>query len=112
MDAPFDLPVTSEAIAAHDRTVGAGLEWNLTGLPTLCANRIVHLAGGIVTVSAVAGTAIGVSFTSNPAGFATLRFIRKAFLGEKLLFGGSKGEFLSAIFADDGLVVVHLIPHF
>ena len=105
------LPVASEAIAAHDRTVGAGLEWNLTGFPTLCANRIVHLAGCIVTVAAVAGTTIGVTLTSNPAGFATLRFICKAFFGEKLLLVGSEGEFLSAIFADDSLVVVHLIPH-
>ena len=110
-DVPLKLPVASETIAAHDRTVGAGLERNLTGFSALCANRIVHLAGCIVTVTAVAGTAIGVTLTGNPAGFATLRFIRKAFLGEKLLFVGSEGEFLSAIFADDGLVVVHLIPH-
>jgi hypothetical protein len=111
-DVPLKLPVASETIAAHDRTVGAGLEWDLAGLPARCAYRIVHLAGCIVTVAAIAGTAIGVTLTCNPAGFATLRFIRKAFLGEKLLFVGSKGEFLSAIFADDGLVVVHLIPHF
>ena len=105
------LPVTSEAIAAHDRTVGTGLERNLTGPATLCTNRIVHLAGCIITVAAVAGTAIGVTLTSDAAGFAALRFIREAFLGEKLLFVGCEGEFLSAIFADDGLVVVHLIPH-
>jgi len=105
------LPVASEAIAAHDRTVGAGLERNLAGSPARCANRIVHLAGGVVTVTAIAGTAIGVTLASNPAGFAALRLICKAFFGEKLLLVGSKGEFLSAIFADDGLVVVHLIPH-
>ena len=105
------LPVASEAIAAHDRTVGAGLERNLTGFSALCANRIVHLAGCIVAVSAIAGTASGCALTSDAAGFATLRFVRKTFFGEKLLLVGSKGEFLSAIFADDGLVVVHLIPH-
>ncbi|HWP22017.1 MAG TPA: hypothetical protein VN417_04660 [Candidatus Cryosericum sp.] len=105
------IPVASEAIAAFNRSVGGWLERNLTGLPALCANRIVHLTGCIVTVAAIAGTAIGVTLTSNPAGLAALRFIRKAFFGEKFLLVGSKGEFLSAIFADDGLVAVHLIPH-
>ena len=108
MDAPFDLPVTSEAIAAHDRTVGAGLERNLTGFSTLCANRIVHLAGGVVTVATIAGTTVsGSAFTGDPAGLAALRLVRKTFFGEKFLLVGSKGEFLSAIFADDGLVAVH-----
>ena len=107
----MQLPVVSEAIATHDRTVGAGLEGNLTGLSALCAYRIVHLTGGTVTEAAVAGTAAGVVFTSDAAGFAALWFVRKTFFGEKLLFVGSKGEFCSAIFADDGLVVVHLIPH-
>jgi hypothetical protein len=105
------VPVASEAIAALNRSVSGWLERNLTGLPAICAYRIVHLTGCIVTVAAIAGTAIGVTLTSNPAGLATLRFIRKAFFGEKFLLVGSKGEFLSAIFADDGLVVVHLIPH-
>ena len=104
----FELPVVSEAVTAHDRTVGAGLERNLTGFSALCANRIVHLAGGIVTITAVAGTAVsGSAFTGDPAGLAALRLVRKTFFGEKFLLVGSKGEFLSAIFADDGLVAVH-----
>ena len=108
----FELPVVSEAVTAHDRTVGAGLEGNLTGLSTLCANRIVHLARCSVAVSAIAGTATPwCTLTSDTAGFAALRFVREAFFSEKLLLVGSKGEFLSAIFADDGLVVVHLLPH-
>ena len=110
MDAPFDLPVTSEAIAAHDRTVGAGLERNLAGFAAFRANCVIHLTRRVIAVSAIAGTASGVALTSYAAGFAALRFIRKAFFGEKFLLVGSKGEFLSAIFADDGLVAVHQIP--
>jgi hypothetical protein len=105
------VPVASEALAALNWSVSGWLERNLTGLPAICAYRIVHLTGGTVTKAAFAGTASGVTLTSDAAGFATLRFIRKAFFGEELLLAGSKGEFLSAIFADDGLVVVHLIPH-
>ena len=105
------LPLASEAIAAHDRTVGAGLERNLAGSAAFRANCVIHLARCVVAVSAIAGTASGCALTSDTAGFAALRFVRKAFFGEKLLLVGSKGEFLSAIFADDGLVVVHLIPH-
>ena len=95
----FELPVVSEAVTAHDRTVGAGLERNLTGLTAICAYRIVHLTGRIVTVAAIAGTAAGVILTSDTAGFATLRFVCKALFGEKLLFVDSEDEFCSAIFA-------------
>ncbi len=99
-------PVASEAIAAEDWSVGTWLERNLTGFSALRTYRIVHLAG-----FAISGTASGVTLTSVPAGLAALRFIGKAFFGEKFLLIGSKGKFLSAIFADDGLVAVHLIPH-
>ena len=107
-DVPLKLPVASEAIAAQDRSVGTGLEGNLAGFAAFRANCVIHLARCVVAVSAIAGTAI--VFTSNTAGFAALRLVRKAFFGEKLLLVGSKGEFLSAIFADDGLVAVHQIP--
>ena len=105
----LELPVASEAVAAQDRSVGTRLERHLTGSSALRAHRIVHLAGTVVAVSAITGTASS-TFTSVPAGFAALRFIRKAFFGEKLLLAGSKREFLSAIFADDGLVAKHQIP--
>jgi hypothetical protein len=105
----WELPVASEAIAAQDGSVGTRLERYLASFSALRANCIVHLAGGVVTVSAaIAGTAAsGSALTSNPAGLAALRFVRKAFFGEKFLLVGSKGKFLSAIFADDGLVAVH-----
>ena len=104
----LELPVASEAIAAQDRSVGTRLERDLTSFSALRANSVVHLAGGIVTVTAVTGTAVsGSAFTGDPAGLAALRLVRKTFFGEKFLLVGSKGEFLSAIFADDGLVAVH-----
>ena len=109
-DVPLKLPVASEAIAAQDRSVGTGLEGNLAGFAAFRANCVIHLARCVVAVSAIAGTASWCALTSNTAGFATLRFVRKTFFGEKFLFVGSKGEFLSAIFADDGLVAVHQIP--
>ena len=99
------LPVASEAIAALDWSVGTRLERNLTGSSAIRAYCIIHLTLRVVAVSAIAGTAI--VFTNNTAGFAALRFVRKTFFGEKFLFVGSKDEFLSAIFADDGLVAVH-----
>ena len=101
------LPVASEAIAAQDRSVGTWLEWHLAGFAAFRANCVIHLARCVVAVSAIAGTASGCALTSDAARFATLRFVRKTFFGEKLLLVGSKGEFLSAIFADDGLVAVH-----
>ena len=107
---PLKLPVASEAIAAQDRSVGTGLEGNLAGFAAFRANCVIHLARCVVAVSAIAGTASGCALASDAAGFATLRFIRETLFGEKLLLVGSKGEFLSAIFADDGLVAVHQIP--
>jgi len=102
----LELPVASETVAAQDRSVGTRLERHLTGSPALGAYRIIHLAGAVVAVSAASlATLTGVS-----AGFAALGLIRKTFFGEKLLLVGSKREFLSAIFADDGLVAKHQIP--
>ena len=109
-DVPLKLPVASEAIAAQDGSVGTWLERHLARFTTVCTNCVIHLARCVVAVSAIAGTASGCALTSDTAGFAALRLVRKAFFGEKLLLVGSKGEFLSAIFADDGLVAVHQIP--
>mgnify|MGYP003512718953 CR=1 FL=1 len=90
----------TETIAAIDRTISARLKRNFASFSATCADGIEHLA--IAAISAP-----GVFLPSVAAGFATLRFVRKTFFGEKLLLVGSKGEFLSAIFADDGLVAVH-----
>jgi hypothetical protein len=92
--------LSSEAIAAVNRTVVAGLKRNLAGLSALCAYRVEHLA------SASARTA----FARVAANLAALRLVGEAFFGVELLFTGRKREFLSAILADEGLVVVHEIP--
>ena len=90
----------SEAVAAENRLVAAGLERNLAGLSALGADRVVHLAGAVVTVV----------LPCHPAGLAALGFVGEAFLGVKLLLAGCKREFLSAILADDGFVAKHEIP--
>ncbi|CAB1249880.1 protein of unknown function [Ruminococcaceae bacterium BL-4] len=42
--------------------------------------------------------------------WATLGLISKAFLSKKLLLSSSKGEILTAILADEGFVLIHIIP--
>jgi hypothetical protein len=74
------------------------LERNLTGFSAFRTDSVIHLTGAVAS---------GITLASNSAGLAALWFIRKAFFGEKFLLAGSKGEFLSAIFADDGFVAVH-----
>ena len=98
----FHHLLLSEAVAAINRTVVARFERNLAGRAARCADSVIHLAG--------AAGAAGVALPSVTAGLAALRFVRKTFFGEKLLLAGSKSEFLSAILADEGLVVVHEIP--
>ncbi len=94
------LILLSEAIAAIYRAVAVRFERNLTRLSALCADRIVHLACTVITVALTCVTAC----------FATLRLVCKSLFSIKFLLAGSKSEFLSAIFADEGLVVVHNIP--
>jgi len=78
------------------------LEGNLAGLTALSTNSIEHLTGAAVPT--------GIAFTGITAVFAALRFVRKTFFRVKCLLAGSKSEFLSAILADQGFVVVHEIP--
>jgi hypothetical protein len=89
----------AEAVAAVDRTVGAGLERNLAGLAAACAGCIVHL-----TVAAATGRAL---LASRTAGLAALGFIGETLLGVEFLLAGGEGEAGSAIFADDGFVAEH-----
>ena len=95
----FELPVVSEAVTAHDRTVGAGLEGNLTGLSTLCANRIVHFAlagaGAVLPV----GTAI----------LAADGFILEALLRVEFLLARREYELRTAILAYQCLVFEHCV---
>ena len=90
----------SEAVAAVDGTVGAGLKGNFAFLSAFGANCVIHLACAVV----------GGVFALCAALFAALGLVGEAFLGIKLLLTGSESEFLSAFLADQGLVCVHEIP--
>ena len=75
-----------------------GLKGNLAGVAALGADGIKHLAGAcsIVACALTVGTAC----------LASLGLIGEALLCVKFLLAGSKGEFLSAIFADQYFVAV------
>ena len=49
-------------------------------------------------------------FSGRSASAAALRFVLETFFGVKFLLTGSEDEFLSAILADQGLVLVHFVP--
>ena len=83
-----------------------GSKGTLQGLPHDEHNGIIHTTGTVAT--GVAAT--GVALTCATAILAALRFVCKTFFSIKFLLAGSKRKFLSAIFADQGLVFVHGIP--
>ena len=93
----------TEAIAAVDRTVCAGLERNFAGTAAGSADSVKHLALAALAV-------VGSTFAGIAAGFAALRLIGEALFSKKLLLVGGEGEFLSAIFADDRFVLEHVVP--
>ena len=75
-----------------------GLEGNLAGVAALGANGVKHL-----TCAALTALSLAVGTTS----LTSLRLVGKTLLCVKFLLAGSKGEFLSAIFADQCFVAVH-----
>ena len=75
-----------------------GFKGNLAFLAARSANSVIHLAFGAFTAGVLA---------SGTASLAALRFVGETFFSIKFLFTGSKGEFLSAILADQSLVLVH-----
>ena len=100
------LSPASEAVAAVDRFVTARLERNLASLPAFRANCVKHHAlSAVIAASVVTRMLLCIS-----ARLAALGFVGETLFGVELLLAGSKGELLSAIFADDGLVAVHEIP--
>ena len=78
-----------------------GLERDLAFLTAACAYCIIHLALSCATVCCL---------TCVAARLAALRLVGEALFSIELLLSGSEGEFLSAILADQSLVVVHEIP--
>ena len=92
--------LVAEAVTAVNRTVVVRLEGNLAGVATLGANRVKHLTGCTRSITARI-LAVGT------AALASLGLVGEALLCVKFLLAGSKGEFLSAIFADQSFVAVH-----
>ena len=90
-----------KALAAVYGTILTGLERNLTFLATGCANSCIHLALASVTACCLAGIT---------AGLATKRLVGETLFSVEFLLSCSEGELLSAILADQNLVVVHEIP--
>ena len=95
----FSLSV-SETVAAKHGAISPGLKGNLAGFAAFGANRVEHLA--------LTAIVAGIVLACVTAGLAALGFVSEASLGVKLLLTGSESEFLSAIFADKGLVLEHL----
>ena len=93
-----DLPLT-ETFAAVDGAIVAGLERNLAGLTAGGANSVVHLTAGAAGLLA-----------SVAACLAAQGLIGETLLRVKFLFTGGEDELLTAVFADECLVVVHEIP--
>ena len=90
-----------EAVAAIYGTVSMRLKGNLAFFTAFCTYGVIHLTG----CGAVASILACVT-----ACFAALGLICETFFCVKFLFTGCEGEFLSAFFADEGLVFVHDIP--
>ena len=89
----------TEAIAAVNRTIRAGLEGDFAGFAAACAGCVIHL-----TVAAATGRAL---LAGGTAILAALGLIGETLFRVEFLLAGGEGEALSAIFADDGLVAEH-----
>ena len=87
-----------EAVAAIDRTVRLGLEGHL-GLA----------AAGSADSGEVLTGATGRVLAGVTAGLAALGLVLEAALGVELLLTGGKGELVTALFAYQDLVFVHLV---
>jgi hypothetical protein len=93
------LALSVEALTAVNGTISAGLEGNLGLAAAAVADHGEHLAGG--TAVAVLGP------TGSAAGGAAAGLILEALLREEFLFAGRENEFVAAITAGQGFVLVH-----
>ena len=93
------LTLRFEALTAVDGAISAGLERHLSLAAATVADDGVHLPGS--TTVAALGT------TGSTAGRAAARLILEALLSEELLLAGRKNEFVAAVTAGQGLVLVH-----
>jgi hypothetical protein len=85
------LLLLGEAIAAVDRPVLARQEWDLAGVATAGADRVVHLAGAAVVAAAAAAVAAAAAATATApsltAGRAALGVLVSSFRVELLIIG-------------------------
>ena len=88
-----------EAVAAVDGLVATRLEGNLRLLAAVGADRGEHLAlrTGIAVGGAERGTALR----------AAARLVLEALLGIESLLGSTEDEFLAAVTANEGFVLIH-----
>jgi hypothetical protein len=87
----------SETIAAVDGTIRFGFEGHSGFVATIGTNSCEVLSRGA-----------GCIFAGVAAGFAALWLIHEAALSEEFLFPGCENEFVSAIFAHQCFVFVHV----
>ena len=88
-----------EAVAAVDRLVATRLEGNLSLLAAVRADRGEHLTlrAGVPVSGAESGAALR----------AAARLVLEALLGVELLLGSREDEFLAAVAANEGFVLIH-----
>ena len=92
------LTLGLEALTAVDGAISAGLEGHLGGAAAAVANHFVHLALTAVATVLTAGGA---------AGGAAAGLVLEALFGVERLFGSSEHEFVAALTAGEGLVLIH-----
>jgi hypothetical protein len=93
------LTLCFEALTAIHGPISAGLEGNFGLAAASVADHFEHLAGSASV--AVLGTA------GSTAGRAAAGLILEALLREKFLFARRENEFVAALTAGQGLVLVH-----
>ena len=93
------LTLCFEAVTAVHGTISAGLEGNLGFAAAAVADHGEHLPGS--TAIAILGP------TGSAAGGAAAGLILEALLREKFLFTGRENEFVAALTAGQGFVLVH-----
>ena len=82
--------LSSEAVAAVDGAIVAGLKGDLAGLAALGADSVEHGAGG----------GAGLTLAGIAAALAALGFVGEAFFSIELLLTGGEHELLAALFAN------------
>ena len=87
-----------EALAAVNGTIFTGLEGHLAGFAAGGASGVEHLAGGT-----------GGLLASVTAVLAALGLILEAAGSVEFLFTGGEYELIAALFAYQGLVLIHLL---